>query len=283
MNYLIGVLLFLIFAAIVVVCIDVNRFVVRNYTVYSDKIDRELDIVLLTDLHDKKYGTDNYKLIDAIRKLNPDIICAAGDMITAGRNSDTDSALRFFSYLSDYKIYYGIGNHEHKLKLYPDIYGLTYADYILALKEMGIYVLENEHAYIDDTNIRIQGLMIGREYYEKFKKHEMTAEYIHGLTGEWSRDDYCIMLAHDPEYFEAYAASGADLTLSGHVHGGLVRLPGLGGLISPKLKLFPKYDGGIYECSRSQMILSRGLGYHTIPLRFLNPGELIQISLRKQK
>ncbi|MCR4755092.1 MAG: metallophosphoesterase [Lachnospiraceae bacterium] len=282
MNCLLVGLILIIWVFAVIICIDINRFVKREYTIYSDKIDSECSLVLLADLHGKEYGKDNYKLISAIKEINPDIICAAGDMLTARPISiykRTDKALKFFEYLKDYKVYYGIGNHEYRMKMYTEDYGVAYADYILALKELGITVLENDHAYVDGTGIRIQGLMIDREYYKRFEHHQMKPEYIHNLTGEWKPEDFCIMLAHNPEYFEAYAASGADLTLSGHVHGGIMRLPFLGGVISPRLTLFPKYTGGIYNEGKAQMILSRGLGYHTLPLRIFNPGELIHIRL----
>lgn len=87
------------------------------------------------------------------------------------------------------------------------------------------------------------------------------------------------MIAHNPEYFEAYAGWGADLTVSGHVHGGVMRLPFLGGVISPRLTLFPKYDGGMFERNGRFMVVSRGLGTHTLPIRIFNPGELIMIEL----
>ncbi len=283
MKYLLIAIIFIISAFVVMMCIDINRFIVREYTIYTDKTDREYRMLLLADLHDKEFGKENYKLIDAVKRLDPDFICAVGDMLTARPGRSTDRALKFFSYISNYKIFYSIGNHEYRMKIYPEHYGLAYADYVLALKEMGITVLENDHAYLDDTNIRIQGLMIDRLYYKRFEKHPMTAEYVHSLTGDFDKDEFCIMLAHNPEYFDAYADSGADLTLSGHVHGGIIRLPIFGGVISPRLKFFPKYDGGIYEKGRAQMILSRGLGYHTLPIRLFNPGELIGVKISPLK
>ncbi len=282
MNYVLIGLILIIWVFIVIICIDTNRFVQRDYTVYSDKIDKEYTLVLLADLHGKEYGKDNYKLISAIKDINPDFICAAGDMLTAKPlriRKRIDKALEFFDYLKDHKIYYSIGNHEYRMKIYREDYGVAYADYVLALKELGVNVLENEHEYIDGTGIRIQGLMIDRQYYKRFEHREMTSEYIHGLTGDWKKEDFCILLAHNPEYFDAYASAGADLTLSGHVHGGIMRLPGLGGVISPKLTFFPKYTGGIYTIDKAQMVLSRGLGYHTIPVRIFNPAELVVIRL----
>ena len=82
-------------------------------------------------------------------------------------------------------------------------------------------------------------------------------------------------------YFEEYAAWGAELTVSGHVHGGIVKLPFIGGVISPALILFPKYDGGRYDTLGKTLILSRGLGTHSIPVRMFNPGEIVLIDLKK--
>ena len=90
---------------------------------------------------------------------------------------------------------------------------------------------------------------------------------------------YHILLAHNPVYFKQYAAWGADLTLSGHLHGGIIRLPLIGGVITPQAKLFPRYSAGKYEIGEKWMIVSRGLGTHTIPIRFNNKPELSVIHL----
>ena len=92
-----------------------------------------------------------------------------------------------------------------------------------------------------------------------------------------SDDTFNILLAHHPLYGEAYAGWGADLTLSGHLHGGIVRLPHFGGMISPQLRPFPKYDRGMYEIRGKKLIVSAGLGSHTIPLRINNPPQLVVI------
>ena len=110
----------------------------------------------------------------------------------------------------------------------------------------------------------------------------MAEDYLAGILGAPETDTYTILIAHNPDYFPEYAAWGADLVLSGHVHGGIARLPLLGGVLSPAYRLFPKYDGGMFRENNSIMILGRGLGTHTIPVRFLNPGELVVVELHKQ-
>jgi len=103
----------------------------------------------------------------------------------------------------------------------------------------------------------------------------MDENYLEQLLGEADEEAYQILLAHNPAYFENYAAWGADLSLAGHVHGGIVRIPFLNkGVLSPSIQLFPKYDGGIYSIEKKTMLVSCGLGSHTIPFRLFNPGEL---------
>lgn len=107
----------------------------------------------------------------------------------------------------------------------------------------------------------------------------MDGGYLEDTLGRMDTNYYNILLAHNPAYFEDYAKLHPDLVLSGHVHGGLVRLPFLGGVISPALKLFPKYDGGKFVQGDSTMILSRGLGIHSVEFRMWNPAELVVIEI----
>ena len=101
--------------------------------------------------------------------------------------------------------------------------------------------------------------------------------YVKSELGDKNEDRYTVLLAHNPDYFKKYSKWGADLTLSGHLHGGLVRFPLLGGMASPGVRFFPKYSGGVYRKNIRHLIVSRGLGTHTIPLRLFDPGELVVI------
>ena len=92
---------------------------------------------------------------------------------------------------------------------------------------------------------------------------------------------YQILLAHNPAYVEAYRKWGADLILSGHLHGGIVRIPGIGGVIAPDLTLFPKYSGDIYRKEDATVVVSKGLGAHSVPIRLLNPAEMVVLVLNE--
>ena len=275
----------LIVLCIFIVLMDSNRFVIREYTLESDQLDKDVQFVFLSDLHNKSFGKDNKKLLRAIEDCKPQFIVCGGDMPTANPGAGLDVSVRFMQNIAaKYRIYYANGNHEYRMRIYPEKYGDMHERYDAALKACGIKRLINETGEFDDR-ILIHGLELERKYYRRFHKESPTEEVIRDSFGEPLGGDgkYHILLAHNPEYFDVYAGTGVDLVLAGHVHGGVARLPFLGGVISPSLRFFPKYDGGLFQKGSCRMILSRGLGMHTIPVRFLNPAELVKITIRKKR
>ena len=276
---IITVIALLLFFFIMIMVLDGNRFRVVSYEISHEKIKKPYTFVVLSDLHNKVYGKNHEKLIRAIEKEQPAGVLIAGDLLTAKPGYPLHLALDLLEQLAPkYPIYYGMGNHEARLFLYPEVYGTMGADYEEKLKGLGISLLRNESRSLGEDLV-ITGFDMKREYYKRFKKTTMTTEYLKKTLGEKNKDKFQILLAHHPDYFQEYSSWGADLVLSGHVHGGMVRLPFLGGVISPALRLFPKYDGGSFEEKESRMILSRGLGMHTIPVRLFNPGELVVLKL----
>lgn len=264
---------------LIVMVIDGNRFHVVRYQVTSKKIKEKHNFVVLSDLHNKSYGKNNEKLIRKIKELQPEGILIAGDILTAKPNEDYTTALHLIAELSaQFPVYYGMGNHETRLFLYPETYGDMGKRYEEELEKIGAGFLRNKGTDTAD-NVRVIGLDLERKYYKRFKKTPMEPEYLQETLGVSQEDKFQILLAHNPDYFEEYAAWGADLVLSGHVHGGVMKMPFLGGVISPAFHLFPKYDGGLFKSGKSVMVLSRGLGMHTIPIRIFNPGELILVTL----
>lgn len=263
-----------------VMAIDCNRFTIREYNCKDARLEKDTRIVLLSDLHNKSFGKDNRRLIGAIDRIRPDLILVAGDMYTAARGQGAENARRLMEELAGrYPIYYGNGNHEHKTALYPEEYGMVYPSYAENLKELGVRHLVNEKAQLRERKMAVYGLELDRNYYGKFHHRKMEEGYLEKLLGRPGKSEYSVMIAHNPDYFPDYAAWGADLVVSGHVHGGLMRLPVLGGVISPAMRLFPKYDGGMFREGNARMVLSRGLGTHTLPIRIFNPGELVVINL----
>ena len=264
---------------------DSNRFVVRRLEICDRRIIKSVRAIVLADLHNKCYGKENKMLLDAIREQKPDVILIAGDILTAQPGKTMEPAIHLLRELAgEFPVYYGNGNHEYRLKLYPQVYGNMAEEYGQALKDMGIEPLANSHVHLEECGITIFGAEIARDYYKRFKKSHMEEEYMRQLLGVPNNGCYIILLAHNPDYFPEYAQWGADLTVAGHVHGGVIRIPLLNkGVISPSLRLFPKYDGGVFKEGEAVMLLSRGLGMHTIPIRLFNPAELWVVDFKAEE
>lgn len=255
-----------------------------HYYLKSKKIKSPVTIVMLADLHNQVYGENGEILLREIDLFSPDFVCLAGDMLIGNSKVSFEPAQNVVMELAKkYPVYYGLGNHESRMRLDTDIYGTLYEDYMEPIKSLGVNVLVNECAEIEvkDQRFRIYGYDLPAKYFEKFNRHVFGKEQMEALLGicENSKECYQILLAHNPVYFQQYAAWGADLTLSGHLHGGIIRLPLIGGVITPQAKLFPRYCAGEYQIADSTLIVSRGLGTHTIPIRFNNKPELSVIHL----
>ena len=281
MQYILIALFILMMACLIVVIWDTNRFVVKKYTIISEKVERPFHFVFLSDLHNKEYGNQNEKLVKKIEQIAPDVVLCGGDLLNAKPRADFRPAIKLLGKLKDkFPVYCANGNHEFRLNLYPEKYGEMGRNYFCALKECGIEPLINDKVILNEGTVAVYGLEIEKQYYKRFKKEKMPDKYVNSLLGEPDSQVYSIIMAHNPEYFEDYAQSGADLILSGHIHGGVARFPFGKGVISPSMHLFPRYDGGKFIKNGTTMILSRGLGVHTIPVRFMNPGELIEVTIK---
>ena len=273
MDVVITVIAVILVVLVWIMLYDSNRFVVRHYSLRDRRIKKPVKAVVLADLHNKRYGKENEQLLQAIDEIHPDLILIAGDILTAKPKASLDIAVDLLTKLAGkYPVYYGNGNHEHRLKLYPETYGDMAERYEEALQKIGIHRLVNEHTVLEECGICIYGSEIDKLYYKRFGIQPMDPKYLKSLLGQPSEDLYTILIAHNPDYFPKYEEWGADLVLAGHVHGGMVRVPFWGkGVVSPNVRLFPEYDGGEFVRGRSRMLLSRGLGMHTIPIRLFNP------------
>lgn len=284
-GIIVGILLVLIVLFIAMIRRESKEFCVSFYEYSSDKLCKDtFKIVFLADLHNKVFGNDNEPLLEAIDEMKPDAVVFAGDMVTSSMEVEYDytPTIGFIKRLAaKYPIYYGAGNHEEKFKRRTDKFPTEYAHLTSELAKFGVHIMENETAYLEDAGIVIYGLMLDHIYYRNFITKHISDDYMQKTLGTIEKEKYSILLAHNPDQFPGYAKWGADLVLSGHIHGGVMQLPLLGGVISPQYKLFPKYDAGEFHEKNSTMILSRGIGSHTIPLRIWNRAEMICITLKK--
>jgi len=261
-----------------------SRLSVVTYPISSAKIGSDFwgfRIAVISDLHNCSVGEDNTLLVDTMADLAPDCILLAGDMITEEKRRGKvceDKAMDLLGKLAAIApVYYGMGNHEQRWKDRDLPQRRAFDGFCDDLRRMGITLLDNRSVRLrkGDAEIRVTGLALPNTFYNKKKIVHLRAEQIDKLVGGTDDSCYQLLLAHTPQFFAAYETWGADMTLVGHYHGGVIRLPWLGGVISTNFRLFPKYDHGRYQRGGREMIVTSGLGCHTIPVRLNNPPELV--------
>lgn len=259
-----------------------DLFQIVRYDVVSGRIPEEFEdfkIVHLSDLHGALYGEHNRLLVEGIVKERPDIIVMTGDM--------AENSAHAVSRLVDlcrqlgglYPIYYVVGNHEQALP--QDMLDKL----LMRLRKLGVVVLDNSWCTISrqGASVRLYGLVTPQVYYkDRLREYKRGVCYrrenVKEALGKAS-PGFNMMLAHNPLYYPAYKSWGADLVFAGHIHGGVIRVPGLGGLLSPDMTFFPKYDGGYFREGEGHLVVSRGLGNHFL-VRVMNPPEVVAVTLK---
>ena len=248
-----------------------NNAIVVNRTEYrNEKIPETFDgfvIVHISDLHNKKFGYKQERLLNQIKKEEPDMIVITGDLIDRRRYHPEISLDFVEKAMRLAPVYYVCGNHE--------ILSGKYEEFRMELKKRGVEVLDNEKRILERNGQKI--LLFGMM--------DSLAENFDADPVQWLRNQdeeekaFKILLAHHPELFATYADCRMDLVFSGHAHGGQFRLPGIGGLIAPGQGFFPKYTEGHYRREGTTMFVSRGLGNSLIPVRILNRPEVVSVEL----
>ena len=228
---------------------------------------KELKLCLISDLHNNRKNLR--KLMERITLFSPDMVLLAGDLV----NKHKPVNIHAYSFLTEIvklnvPVYYSAGNHELSI---TEKFTEEWKSFLETLPE-GVSFLDNTSALLaQDSSICITGLSLPREFYKKGKLYDKPEDLPEISIPEHK---FHILMAHHPEYASMYSKYQADFVVSGHLHGGLLRLPLIGGVVSPRLRL-PDCDAGLMEldCGR-KIFVSRGLGSHTIPLRFFNRVEV---------
>ena len=218
-----------------------------------------------------------------------DLVLIGGDMVTvhpSGRTLKGCEALAdLLDRLPDVPVLYAYGNHEARLtRAFPEGALLT-AQFEEILSERGIPVLRDRRVPVfrGQDCILVSAAEFGKEHYKKGFKRPLPEGFFTEKAGERDEGRFEILLAHCPLYLEDAAAWGADLTLSGHFHGGTVRLPWAGGVLTPQFQLFYPYCKGRFAFGRKTGIVSAGLGTHTINIRINNPPDIVTVVLKKER
>lgn len=255
-----------------------NSIVISKYSYTNEKIPssfKNLKILQISDFHNAQFGKNQSLVVKKIKQCEPDIIVITGDLIDR-RRYDLEKSMDLVKQIVNIApVYYVSGNHEAWSGHYDEIKK--------ALLNENVKVLDNDTVEIEkgkdsitligvkDPDFLTSNYIDGTDYSEL----EKYLDYV-------SKDnDFEILLSHRPELMWLYNKYKVDLVFTGHVHGGQIRLPFVGGIIGPDQGFFPKYDAGEFVEGGTTMILSRGLGNSVFPFRIFNRPELVLVELGK--
>ena len=249
-----------------------NAIIVNEYEYMTKEISSRFDgfrIVQISDLHNKEFGKKQRYLLNIIRNAAPDMIVLTGDQVDS-RKTNIKITMDFIQEaLKIAPVYFVSGNHELRLaqKAWNDLMG--------GFMQLGAIPMDNRVMEITKDG-ELGFYLIG------LSDHHLTDDTLKNISSSLPSNSLKIVLAHEPQYMENYRYGGADLVLSGHVHGGQFRIPGVGGLLAPNHGFFPKYSAGPYQEGNTTMIVSRGLGNSVIPIRIFNRPQIIIVKLVKK-
>ena len=295
-----AVLALLLLAIIGWIYIANSSIGITRYQVHSPHIPDPFDhfiIAQVSDLHNKKFGENQEKLMAALQEASPDIIVITGDLIDS-RKTDVAVAMDFIRQATFMApVYYATGNHESRI---PEEYAKLESQMI----EAGVQVLRDHQAFIEvHPSIKSKESKESKKSKESKESKEQRLQiigledpdfywYVDGqdagsaisekLNRLMEEDSYTILLSHRPELMEAYTEAGVNLALTGHAHGGQFRIPLIGGIAAPDQGFFPKYSEGMFQQDATTMVVSRGLGNSIFPFRFNNSPELVVVTLKKE-
>lgn len=229
-----------------------------------------LRIVELADLHGREFGRGSRRLLAAVRRAEPDLICIDGDLF----DEHTDLAmlpplLRGLCAIAP--VYYVTGNHEWRV---PGLRGI-----LAQMRACGVTVLQ------DDWRVLRRGedalVLAGTDDPCGPAERKTPAELIADIRAEAGEAAFLLLLAHRNDQLPQWSALGVQAVLAGHCHGGVVRLPFVGGLFGTDRRLFPAWDAGLYRQGETALYVSRGLGYTNVHFRLFNRPEVAVIVLRR--
>ncbi|MGP4070427.1 metallophosphoesterase [Halobacillus sp. B29] len=241
---------------------DTNVFKVNHVNFESSELPagEELEILQITDLHNKVFGAENEKLVRTAEELNPDLIVITGDLV----DHSTEQLQHVFNLAEKLKaiqedVYYVSGNHEWENERTEELFQ--------GLRERNITILDNTHVTLqrEKTTINIAGIA------DSSTDHENMEQAFEGI----DNSAYTILLSHSPNVVTKYNDIPTDLILSGHTHGGQVRFPFIGAVVAPDQGLFPDLTKGVYQVdSGSTLYIDSGLGTSIAPVRFWNQSQM---------
>lgn len=243
---------------------------ISRYEVKSQKLPESFDgfkIVQLSDLHGAEFGEDGMELVEKVKELEPDIIALTGDFVTD--EGDLAAVEKLAARLVKLcPVYFISGNHEFGSGLAVKVRNI--------LERAGVKYLSNEYLTISrgEDGILLGGVEDPLAYADMLSPDELAQKM-----NDAAPDAFKILLGHRNYWMTEYPELPVDLIFCGHAHGGLIRIPGVGGLIGTDRRLFPDFDAGEYNNGRYTLIVSRGLG-NSVPIpRIFNRPEIVCVEL----
>ena len=223
-------------------------------------LEEDIKIVQISDLHNQIFGINESVLLDKIKDQEPDIIVVTGDVLDGHHTSYAIAESFFKGAVEICPVYYITGNHE----VYLMSKGERFNEFYRTIKSYGVICLDD--SFVDMGDYILAG--IGYRSLRSFDAYN-----------PFSDSKPVILLAHDPKYTDLFKDLGADLVLTGHVHGGQIIIPGKGALLSPDFRFFPLYYGGTYTIGNATLLVSRGLGNSLFPVRINDYPEIVVINV----
>lgn len=254
---------------------DNRRLDLTSYEVTVDQLPpavERLRIAQVSDLHAAGFGDFRHRVVSSVEEAQPDLIALTGDLVDH-RTTEIDSVLDMAEQLQAIApAYFVLGNHEADSPVLEEL--------LVGLETRGIVVLRDEavQVEIDGAELTVAGLDDPRVRAVRREEPREPSAVLAAL--DLPEDSPTVLLAHRPELLEGYLGSGVDLVLSGHAHGGQVRIPWVGGLYAPHQGAFPQLSEGVHERDGTTMVICRGLGNSIAGVRVNNPRELVIVELR---
>jgi len=245
---------------------------ISRYEVKSQKLPESFDgfkIVQLSDLHGAEFGEDGMGLVEKVKELEPDIIALTGDFVTD--EGDLAAVEKLAARLTELcPVYFISGNHEFGSGLAVKVRNI--------LERAGVKYLSNEYLTISrgEDGILLGGVEDPLAYADMLSPDELAQKM-----NDAAPDAFKILLGHRNYWMTEYPELPVDLIFCGHAHGGLIRIPGVGGLIGTDRRLFPDFDAGQFNNGRYTLIVSRGLGNSVSIPRVFNRPEIVCVELTR--
>ncbi len=285
-----NILIIIILLVMLFIYVNYKVIFVSRYKVKSNKLPQVFNgfkILHLSDWHCTTYGKNNKRLINLInnkiKNEKIDIVVITGDFIIRQKR-DYRPALEFISKIKSNNIYFVYGNHEMILK------SKEIQDFKNKLETLGVVVLDDKKIELTRENQKLNLYGVSYIFSHIASRKDLTEQVLEKYKKDYeekigviNKNEYNILLSHDPMDFEVYVKEGFDLVFSGHLHGGGIRFFGIGVATARKNWFFTTLASGIHKKKDTQIIVSRGIGNSTRPIRIFDPPEISITTLYKTK